>query len=73
MTKIDSKIVKFSTLTKHIKQLDLSHESAEYDNLSYSDEIINTLDERYTDYKNGIELVSQGESHRKIYKLFASI
>ncbi len=55
-----------------MKQLKLDGESVENDELPYTDEIKNTLDKRYNEYKNGIDLISPSESHRKIYKLLAS-
>lgn len=63
----------FPKVTEYIKQLGSSLDSAGNDDSYYPDEIKNILDKRYKDYKNGIDLVDQEESRRKIHELFASI
>ena len=73
MKKIDAKKENFLKATEYIKQLGSGHESAGNDDSYYTDDIKNILDERYNDYKNGIDMVDQDESRRKIHELLASI
>ena len=61
-----------SNLTEYIDRMGLKYEVDEHVGLLYTDEIKNTLDERYDDYKNGIDLVTQADSQQKINELLAS-
>ncbi len=61
-----------SNLTEYINRLGLKYEVDENEGLLYTDDIKNTLDERYDEYKNGIDLISQQESKQKIQELLAA-
>ena len=61
-----------SNLTEYINRLGLKYEVDENAGLLYTDDVKKTLDERYEEYKNGIGLISQQESKRKIQELLAA-
>ncbi|MCO5945565.1 hypothetical protein [Mucilaginibacter flavidus] len=61
-----------SNLTEYINRLGLKYEVDDNEGLLYTDDVKNTLDERYDEYKNGIDLISQQESKQKIQELLAA-
>jgi len=61
-----------SNLTEYINRLGLKYEVDENEGLLYTDDIKNTLDKRYDEYKNGVDLINQQESKQKIQELLAA-
>lgn len=61
-----------SSLTEYIKRLGLRYEVDEDEELVYTDEVKNMLDERYDDCVNDINMISAEESKKEIRDLLAS-
>lgn len=62
-----------SALKEFIAQLGLNYEIDEQEELNYTDEVKQTLDNRYQEYKEGkVQMISEEESREEILRLLAS-
>jgi hypothetical protein len=62
----------FVSRQRIVAPIELKYEVEEDKELLYSDEFRNLLDARYSDYRNGIEMISAAESYEKIQIRLAS-